>query len=186
MLASRCVAGKFIFPSVLTWLCVASAACEMVYWAPDYMSYVNFPARISGCKSATVTWIGDSRALNLRGGLMPRPDDGRLVYYGYFGPIDVDLYKEMGPRLTQYGSLAPLDSSPWTGSQEYPDLLPDDYFTLPKKGILVLSPVALSGQYDRGGPLQALRDAHIEPDDVIGHNLLVFDLDSLYAKGLLH
>jgi hypothetical protein len=53
--------------------------------------------------------------------------------------------------------------------------------TLPKSGLLVVSPVRFVGAYAAMDTFSDLR--HFEPDAVIGHCALVYDMDSLYARG---
>jgi hypothetical protein len=186
MLASRCAAGRIKWPVVVSWIALSTAAVEMVHWAPDYMSYINFPRKDIWyvMSDSNLDW-GQSRK-EFKKWLYARPEDGRPVYFGYFGPIDVDLYKEIGPRLTQYASLVHWVHRPTEKPGVTPNVLPDINFTMPRHGILVLSPVALTGQYDSiGDHFKPIRDSHAEPEEVIGHNLLVFDLDKLYASGQL-
>jgi hypothetical protein len=158
----------------LACIAIAATALELATWTPDYLSYTNFP------RSAPYLQISDSNLdwgqglKELRKWIDAQPDEGRPIYFGYFGPIDHNLYTELGPRLMEYSSY-----SSW--------ILPYDGVAepvtrgIPVHGILVLSPVALTGQYDHHDRFAAFR--RIKPDQIIGHCLLVYDLDGLWKRG---
>jgi hypothetical protein len=55
----------------------------------------------------------------------------------------------------------------WAGDEQLP----------PTSGLLILSPIRLIGLYEGRDRFAHLRD--VEPIDVIGHALLVYDLDAL-------
>jgi hypothetical protein len=49
--------------------------------------------------------------------------------------------------------------------------------SVPRHGILVVSPVSITAQFDRSDRFAKLRN--IPPEQVVGHCLLVYDLDKL-------
>jgi hypothetical protein len=99
----------------------------------------------------------------------PRPDrdelrrtrqapetNGRVVWLDLLNhPADPAITHHLGDRVR------------WAGDEDPP----------PDSGILILSPIRLVGLYH--GPERYKHLRNIEPTDVIGHALLVYDLDAL-------
>lgn len=139
----------------LAWLGVAAAGAHAHLWHPDYLSYINFPRDkpYLAISDSNVDW-GQSLK-QVRRWLDARPADGRPVWLGYFG-------NEQGRSVRHHlgdRARALRDTDP-----------------PPAEGILVISPVWVAGAYGheqyaflRGRP----------PDAVIGHSMLVYDLDRL-------
>jgi hypothetical protein len=168
MLASRCVANGGRIVKKIAWAAFAATAIELAFWTPDYLSYSNFP------RTAAYLDISDSNLdwgqglKQLRKWMDVLPANRGPIYFGYFGPIDRNLYTEQGPQLMEY-SLNDYWMLPPNGvADPVIGLVPDH-------GILVLSPIALTGQYADIDRFWKFRN--IRPDQVIGHSLLVYDLD---------
>ena len=180
MLASRCLARGGIAISIVAWLAVTGAAVDVARWTPDYLSYVNFPRKDVWLQisDSNLDW-GQGR-VRVERWLESLPQDGRPVYYGYFGPIDVNLFDQLGPRLTQYSSLGHWIHR--TSQSVGGDILPERH-GLPDHGLLVVSAVAMAGQYESNDIYAPLR--HIEPDKTLSNYLLVYDLDRLRETGKL-
>jgi hypothetical protein len=182
MLMSRCVAVPMIASTALAWVAVATAAIDVARWTPDYMSYINFSRQqiYLQISDSNLDW-GQGRKM-LKKWLDGLPADGRPVYYGYFGPMDVNLYEELGPRLTEYTSCSHWVRRPEM-PQNSPDFVPDKKHVMPDHGLLVLSGIAYTGQYDEGDHFAALRRSKIEPNAMLGNYLLIYDLDQLRSAG---
>jgi hypothetical protein len=183
MLASRCVARPVTLANLLAWVALAVAAVEVAARSPNYMSYINFPRQDIWLQisDSNLDW-GQGRKM-LRRWIDGLPDDGRPLYYGYFGPMDVKLYDQLGPRLTEYTSCGH-----WVRRANLPEnaanLVPDVAGSMPDHGRLVISAVALTGQYDsKTDHFAELREAHVEPEQTLGNYLLIYDLDRLRDEG---
>ena len=99
------------------------------------------------------TAFGDPGSLEHRQQTIPQ--DGRTVWLGYFGNLEgrsVPHY--LGGRVRQLADEAPA----------------------PRSGLLVISPVWVAGPY---GHEQYAFLRERTPDAIIGHNMLVYDLDRL-------
>jgi hypothetical protein len=84
-----------------------------------------------------------------------RPRDGRTIYLRYFGFYSGNLRYYLGDRAVVLEETAPP----------------------PTHGLLIISPVIEAGLYDDRNAYVGLQ--RLEPDAVIGHSLLVYDLDRL-------
>jgi hypothetical protein len=160
MLAVRCVALPGGAWKAGAWGGLAAAAVHTISFHPDYLSYVNVARKhvYLDISDSNLDW-GEGLK-QVRSWLDSHPLEGRPVYLRYFwrNPHGVQHY--LGGRVT--------------------NLADDD--PAPTSGILVISPVWVSGEYDREDRYAALRA--IEPVDVIGHCMLVYDLDqSRHALG---
>jgi hypothetical protein len=174
MLCSRILAEPGRIRRLVAWMAMAGAAIDVAAWTPDYLSYVNFPrpAAYLDISDSNLDWGQGTK--QLRRWIEAQPADGRPIYLAYFGPLDQDLFQQIGPRLTEY---LVIDGS-WIAR---PGGCADPVVGLaPDHGVLVLSPVELTGQYDCSDRFAHLRG--IPPDQVIGHCLLVYDLDRLRGK----
>lgn len=137
----------------LAWAGVAAAALHTHLWHPDYLSYINFPRDkpYLAISDSNVDW-GQSLK-QVRRWLDAHPQPGRPVWIGYFGPEygrSVRYY--LGDAVRELGDTDPAPSS----------------------GLLIISPVWVAGGYGHG-QYAFLRGR--TPDAVIGHSMLVYDLD---------
>jgi hypothetical protein len=153
ILAARCASGASRVVAGAAWLGVAAAAVHVASWHPDYLSYINWPREkpYLAVSDSNVDW---GQALKqVRRWLDGHPQAGRTVWLGYFGnPEGRSVPYYLGKRVEELGEHDPAPSS----------------------GLLIISPVWVAGAYgdDRWAFLRER-----EPDDVIGHCLLVYDLD---------
>jgi hypothetical protein len=158
LLASRCVAV-----GGAGWLIGAAAgllatAGHAVSYHPDYLCYLNWPRPRAyfDISESNVDW---GQGLKQVAEWIDRhPQPGRPIYLAYFGPPRIHLEHYLGDRVLPLRKDQPL----------------------PANGVLIVSPVFLVGVYEDTDRFQKLWQ--IEPDAVIGHSLLVFDLDKL-AQG---
>jgi len=139
----------------LAWIGVAIAAVHMALWHPDYLSYINSPRDkpYLAISDSNIDW-GQSLK-QVREWLDGHPDPGRPVSVGYFGNMEgrsVRYY--LGGRVK-----ALRDDDP-----------------APRGGLLVISSVWVAGVYGHE-QYAFLRDR--DPLAVIGHCMLVYDLDRL-------
>jgi hypothetical protein len=155
MLASRCVARGGWTWSAAAWGAVAVAGLHAASFHPDYLGYMNAPRHkpYLAISDSNVDW---GQALKqARAWIDARPRDGRPISLRYFGYDSGNLRYYLGDRAV---ILKETDPPPTTG-------------------LLIISPVFEAGLYDD-------RDAYVglqpyEPVAVIGHSLLVYDLDRL-------
>jgi hypothetical protein len=144
-------AGRLL--PLAAWVGVAAAALHVALWHPDYLSYINWPRDkpYLAVSDSNVDWGQGLK--QLRRWLDDHPRPGRTVWLRYFGNAE-------GRSVPHYlgGRVKELNE------QDPP----------PAGGVLVISPVWVAGAYgdDRWAFLRER-----EPDDVIGHCLLVYDLD---------
>ena len=146
---------------ILYWIAAAAAGLHSITYHPDYLTYINFP------RNKTYLDISDSNVdwgqglKQLRHYLDSDPDGGRKVWFCGFGTQDQEEYY-LGDKVS------------FLSGEEPP----------PTSGLLVISPVQLLGIYNPNGKVaySALRNR--TPDAVIGHSLLVFDLDRDQNKGI--
>ncbi len=134
-------------------------------WAlyhPDYLSYFNYPRHqpYLAISDSNVDWGQGLK--QVREWIDAHPQNGRPIYLGYFH----NEHKK-SPRLDYYLgnrviSLDTLDRPP-------------------ASGILIISPVWVSGAYDLADSYAALRKC--EPVAEIGHCMLVYDLDTARGGG---
>jgi len=163
LLGARSVAaGIWTWARPAAWTALGAAALHVLSFHPDYLSYLNLP------RDRVWLDISDSN-LDWGQGLKqardwidrhPQPR-GRPIALLYFGdansPRRVAHY--LGARVTLLGGRSPL----------------------PAHGLLIASPVWVAGPFDRDDLYAALRTAR--PIDIIGHSMLVYDLDSLNKEG---
>jgi hypothetical protein len=166
LLSSRCLAdGEFGCrpPSgwmITAWLGVLAAGAHAVSYHPDYIAYVNGAWRrpYQAIADSNLDW-GQSLK-QVRRWLEANPQNGR--------PVHLDPFDETtDPSMSYY-----------LGESDVTLLQRDD--PAPDEGLLIVSPTHLAGVYERLDLYRHLRD--LEPHDVIGHSLLVFDLDRLRAE----
>ena len=171
MLVSRCVVVRRPVVSTLVWTATALAGFEVALFTPDYLSYVNFPRRQVWLQinDSNIDWGQGNK--ELRRWIDGLPDDGKPIYVGYFGPMNQDLFPILGPRLTQYV----MNGGTWISRTPGTSMTDTG---LPSHGILIVSPILVTAQYDPVQRFACLR--HIPPKEIIGHSLLVYDLDELH------
>ncbi len=153
MLGSRSLARPSRVWAGLAWAAVAAAAIHAASYHPDYLSYINAPRHkpYLNISDSNVDW---GQALKeTRAWLDRHPPGARKVSLFYFGKDNECVSYYLNDRVEQIDE----DSPP------------------PTTGLLLISPVRLVGVYEDENPYDALRD--LEPDDVIGRSMLVFDLD---------
>jgi hypothetical protein len=155
MLCARAAAARPRALRALAWAGVAAAAIDLHLWHPDYLSYVNFPRDkpYLAISDSNVDW-GQSLK-QVRRWLDDRKPDGRPVWLGYFG-------NEQGRSVPHYLG------------DRVRELHDDD--AAPNHGVLIISPVWVAGAY---GHEQYAFLRGRTPDAVIGHCMLVYDLDRL-------
>jgi hypothetical protein len=167
MLASRCAAGG-VWLRVGAWLGVAVAAVHVASFHPDYLSYVNFPRRNVQLQISDSNLDWGQSLKQVRAWLDAHPPGDRPVWLAYFGNLE-------GRSVRHY-----LD-----GRVKQIDLSSDQ--PSPRSGLLILSPVCETGQYDSQDRFAWLRQAErrgqVRPIAIIGHCMRVFDLDRVAAAG---
>jgi hypothetical protein len=171
ILASRCVAVRRPFVAAAAGFATAVAAVHVAAFTPDFLSYINFPRRqvYLQISDSNIDWGQTTK--QLRRWIDGLPNDGRPIYLGCFGPYDQDLFKQVGPRLTKYV----LNGGKWIS--RIPGESGGENAQIPAHGILVISPVLITAQYDPGSAFAQLKN--IPPRDIVAHCLLVYDLDDL-------
>lgn len=158
LFSTRALAGASNRLALGAWAAVVVAAVHSAGFHPDYLSYSN------GLRSKPYLALSDSNVdwgqglKQVRAWVAARPRDGRAVRLGYFGN-SATVPRYLGDRGVEVVGRMPSD------------------------GVLIVSPVLVSGPYDPEGRYEAL--ARIDPDEVIGHSLLVYDIDRLRRVGLL-
>ena len=154
LLSTRSLATGGRWITALAWAGVAAAGLHAASFHPDYLSYVNapWPKPYLAISDSNLDWGQGLK--QVRAWLDARPRDGKKVTLAYFGNGRSAPEHYLGGRAT----VINLESVP----------PPDD-------GLLIVSPVFVAGPYDRKGVYARFRS--MEPVDVIGHCLLVFDLD---------
>ena len=148
MLSSRCLAAPGRWRAALAWAGVAAAALHAATFHPDYLTYINAPRGkpYLAISDSNIDW-GQSLK-QVAAWLDEHPQPGRTVYLCYFG--------------SDYGTMAHyLDGRVVRlGRGDVPE----------EKGLLITSPIFLVSD-ERFAALWPM-----DPDAVIGHAMLVFDL----------
>jgi hypothetical protein len=161
MLGSRCVAAGGRYVAGVAWAGVLAAAVHVTSWHPDYLSYWNYPR--------PRWWLLSSES-NLDWGQADRqiarwldahpPPPGKPVYvltrYGVAG-YDGPYYLDHRVEFLQRGK------------------------PLPSHGLVIISPIWVTGVYDEPGQNLYEMLLKLEPVGVVGHAMLVYDLDQLHA-----
>ena len=142
---------------LVPWMGVAMAAVHVASWHPDYLSYINWPREKPwlAISDSNIDW-GQSLK-QVRRWIDEHPDRvaGRTVWLGYFGNTEgrsVPHY--LGDRVKELQDGDPA----------------------PTQGLIIISPVWVAGVY---GTEQYAFLRNRTPDAVIGHCMLVYDLDRL-------
>jgi len=157
MLISGVVASattSFLISIILT----ISAFLQTLPFHPDYLSYVNFP-------NTKYWWtIGDSNVdwgqgmKQIDHWLAAHPRPGREVYLRRFtDPYGLGVRYYLGAQIQILSKFDPP----------------------PAHGLLIISMVHEGGAYTENSPYRALKST--PPDAIIGHSMLVYDLDRITA-----
>jgi hypothetical protein len=154
MLASRTVTG--VTRGVITFaaMAIAATAIDGARFHPDYIAYTNFPRHkvYLQISDSNVDW---GQGIVQAGRWIAEHADWRRPVYICPHIDDVrKVHQWVDPRVIVLGR--------------------DD--GMPKTGLLVISPVHVAGVYNSKDQFAALRSR--EPIAVIGHCMLVFDLDA--------
>jgi hypothetical protein len=155
MLCTRCVLIPWRPARLLTWFGVVASGAHVLLWHPDYLSYINFPRDkpYLAISDSNVDW-GQSLK-QVRTWLDEHPQGDRPVSIGYFGNMENRSVRHyLGTGVRQLADDEPA----------------------PKHGLLIISPVWVAGAY---GHVHFAFLRQRTPDAVIGHSMLVYDLDRL-------
>jgi hypothetical protein len=162
ILSSRCAAGAGRGMRAILWIAVIGSGIHAATYGADYLSYVNFPRHkpYLSINDSNIDWAQSLR--QVARWLDAHPHAGRPVYLGYF-----DIKDAPTPKTWWYiGDRANILSR-----SEPP----------PTHGILIISPIWEAGLYYWPDVYAQLRE--MEPDAIIGHCMLVYDLDKHAPPG---
>ncbi len=141
--------------TIAAWAGVIVAAAHVASYHPDYLSYINFPRAHAylDISDSNLDWGQALKEIDRW--LTDHPQTGRPVYLSYFGDDKMNVHTYLHHPVELLGMKS----------------------TMPQSGLLILSPVNLVAVYDDFDldAYRSLRNRH--PDAVIGHCILVFDLD---------
>jgi hypothetical protein len=172
MLTSRAFAEAGRWLIAIGWTAIAAAAIHVLSVFPDFLSYTNFPREYvyTDISDSNIDW---GQGLKEMKGWLNRHPTAAPIYIGYFGPMNIDLFSYYNHRpvliTNRHKFIAPDDQH-----------IPDPRW-IPNHGVLLMSPVLIGGAYD---PMHKFDFLWLEkPDDVIGHTILVFNLDRLDKEG---
>jgi hypothetical protein len=160
MLASRCVAMPTARPvQAMAWISLVVAAAHVIGFHPDYLSYTNDPWRkpYLAISDSNVDW---GRSLPAVAQWLREHPDHQQVWLdcvGFDGKEQTVRRFVPDPRVH---ILGPANARPMSG-------------------LLIVSPWWLVELYSRGQEYADLRNC--DPDAIIGHCMLVFDLDRIPA-----
>jgi hypothetical protein len=155
MFGGRAIAWASAGWTAFLWAAVAAAGAHGFLHHPDYLSYMNAPWRkpYLAISDSNVDW---GQALKEVGAWLDgHPPGAKKVSLFYFGKDNGCVKYYLNDRVE------PID-------EDSPQ---------PTSGLLLISPVRLVGVYEERDRYAALRE--LEPDAVIGHSILVYDLDRL-------
>jgi hypothetical protein len=154
-LASRCLVARQVGLTISAWLAVTAAGLHAWSFHPDFLSYINYPRRepYYDISDSNVDWGQGQK--QIRQWLDSNPHPGRIVWLRGFSRMRAYY---LGDRVRILSRRDPR----------------------PTSGLLIISPVSLLGIYDPNPHEAAYRALRgFAPDAIIGHSLLVFDLDRL-------
>ena len=155
--ACRCLERAAVRWSAVAWCALGAAGLHAASYHPDYLCYTNLPRHkpYLAISDSNVDWGQGLK--QARAWLDTHPQPGRTVWMRYFGSNEATdgLPYYLGDRVVTFGD--------------------DD--RAPTSGLLIISPVYEAGPYGPPSAYAALQP--FEPDAVIGHGLLVYDLDRL-------
>lgn len=157
-LGAQAAANSSRLVRVVVWTCLALGGLHGLSYHPDYISYVNFPRDrpYLDISESNIDW-GQSLP-QLRRWIDTRSTKASTITLSYFGSDSVEA--QLGDRVTL---RTPREGPPCTG-------------------LYVVSPFFVVGKDTWIHPraFEPLRLAR--PIDIIGHNLLVFDMDAVTGK----
>lgn len=164
LLATRLVAAG----TVLAWRTFAAAALlftavDVSRWYPDYIPYINWPRRDVhlAISDSNVDWGQGLKQVERWLEQNEAFVAGRPVYLRGYTVRRRAVIRYLGGRVTQKYAGYPT----------------------PRSGVLIISPVAISGVSESQDEYAYLRG--IPPHAIIGHGLRVYDLDALAKEGRL-
>ncbi len=158
MQASRTLAQPGRARAGLAWMAVIAAAVHSLSFHPDYLCYLNAPRHKAylTISDSNVDW---GQALKqVSAWLDAHPNQPTKPALFYFGKDNGCVRYYLSDRVIQVDEHSPQLTS----------------------GLLLISPMCLVNDFDHGNPYSALREQ--EPIDVIGHSILVFDLDRVARR----
>jgi hypothetical protein len=167
LLGARCLARADArapaWARASAWGGAAAAALHAATFHPDYLSYLNVRRERPwmSISDSNLDWGQGLKQARAWLDTHRNPPD-RPVHLLYFGD------DASGRRVRHY-----------LGDDVTYALRPGP---LPGRGLLIASPVWVAGPYDPGGAYASLRDRR--PYAVIGHSLLVYDLDHSGAENV--
>ena len=156
LMSSRCMMASLVW-KIVAWVAVGIATLDIARWHPDYICYINLPRHdvYRAISDSNIDWGQGLKQANDWLDANPAFIAGRPVYIRASAVSNRAVRHYLGRRVTQ---LHVGDVSP-------------------RHGVLILSPVSLSGISESEDDYAFLRG--IEPHAVIGHSLRVYDLDRL-------
>jgi hypothetical protein len=164
LLASRAVAGNVRTAlSMTVLLAVGLGWVDTLRYHPDYLSYISFP-RHDGWRAVSDSNVDWGQGMKYVQRWLDRNRARKDVFLrsNFWFPNAESVRRRFGKRITV------LSRPP----------------RLPTQGILIISPVSLVGLYElpegRADPYRALRP--YEPVAVLGHTMLIYDLDRIRPK----
>jgi hypothetical protein len=154
--ASRCMAAGRIW-QIVAWVAVGVTTLDIARWHPDYICYINWPRHdvYLAISDSNIDWGQGLKQANDWLDANPAFIAGRPVYIRASAVSNRAVRHYLGRRVTQ---LHVADVAP-------------------RHGVLILSPVCLSGISESQDEYALLRG--VEPHALIGHSLRVYDLDRL-------
>ena len=161
LLASRSLSRAPRRAILAAWVAMGAMAAHAAAFHPDYLSYGNGIWRrpYLVLSDSNVDWGQGLK--EVRDWVDARPRDDRPIRMAYFGNVTA-VRSYLGDRPVEI-----LESEA----------------EIPRDGLLIASPVVVAAPYHPLDKLGALRG--IEPDEVIGHSLLVYDVGRLRLAGAL-
>lgn len=142
---------------VIAWAVVGATVVNVTSWHPNYLSFINAPRERIWTKISDSNLDWGQGLKQVRGWIEMKRAGGekRAISLIYFGPQPM-LY----------------------GARNLPKFIPEDvHIGMPAEwtGLLITTPVAVSGQYSQ--PQLPAGFEQLEPIEIIGDSMLVFDLD---------
>jgi hypothetical protein len=155
MLCARAAAPLGIAWRALAWTCIVGAAAHVARFHPDYLSYINAPRRHvwEQINDSNLDW---GQSLKEVRRWIDAHARGREITVVYFGHRTIDASRYLGDDVH-------VRVLRWNDEIDAP----------PTRGIVIISPAMIIPL--KSNVFAALRAR--EPVDVIGHSMLVFDLD---------
>ena len=176
LLASRCAAPATRAPATrarqttgnarlaCAWAAVVIAAVHVASYHPDYLSYINGPWQRPwlAISDSNLDWGQTLRQLDRWLEQHPLPPDRPIHFDSFDEPND--------PAFTHYVRHARRLT-----------IVPKNRLEPPTRGLLITCPSWLGGTYRRFDVYAHLRNQ--DPAEIIGHALLVYDLDARTRNG---